>query len=569
MFNIFYSKEVFFGFTSNTKAMKNIFIVLFSLCIQLKAQFVPTTTWTFGINSACFGGAACADLDNDGKKEIVFATYNNDGKVYCLNAENGSLKWAYNIGGCGDVAVNIYDLNMDGQLDVFVNGSCNPTAFCFNGNTGALTWSVASGGGDSPATIADIDLDGKPEVVFGNFSGQIRVLNGENGSLAKNIQVFTANLQTEPVLTDVNADGSLDIIVANYNNSGNTYSVQCFDYNTSLPIWTNTISVINTSHAYHGGALADIDKDGKLEYVIGANNGMVRALNVEDGSVIWTVNNPSQQAFFAISIADVNKDDTLDVIYHRSGGIELLNGYNGKVEWTYTLSLGGSFRGSAVTDLNGNGKLDLVSSHYMGKVEAVEPFTGALWTFNTLPYFPNYPTTIPYILSDNAPLVADFDNDGALDVFFVMGYGTYTVNPNSTGIAFMIKGGVGTCPEWTMFRHDHNRTGYISTAEVNTQCSIINGIKENSSTQLNVKLSPLPFTDKIKISVSGMNMKKATLTIKDLQGRVIELKTSEQSQIKENEIVWEWNGEKVQEGIYLYFIEDGYSYANGKLIKVN
>ncbi|MBK7669524.1 MAG: hypothetical protein IPJ32_20610 [Sphingobacteriaceae bacterium] len=41
-----------------------------------------------------------------------------------------------------------------------------------------------------------------------------------------------------------------------------------------------------------------------------------------------------------------------------------------------------------------------------------------------------------------------------LDVFFVIGYGTYTVNPNATGKAYMVKGGVGTCPEWLMFRYD-------------------------------------------------------------------------------------------------------------------
>ena len=34
----------------------------------MSAQFTPTATEPCGINSACFGGAACADLDNGGKK---------------------------------------------------------------------------------------------------------------------------------------------------------------------------------------------------------------------------------------------------------------------------------------------------------------------------------------------------------------------------------------------------------------------------------------------------------------------------------------------------------------------
>ncbi|MBK7669522.1 MAG: hypothetical protein IPJ32_20595 [Sphingobacteriaceae bacterium] len=95
------------------------------------------------------------------------------------------LNWSYNIGGCGDVALNIYDLDSDGQLDVFVNGSCNPTAFCINGNTGVLTWSVASGGGDSPATIANMDTDIKPEIVLVIFQDKYEFLTGRDGSLAK------------------------------------------------------------------------------------------------------------------------------------------------------------------------------------------------------------------------------------------------------------------------------------------------------------------------------------------------------------------------------------------------
>jgi len=544
-------------------------ILLFNL--QLKAQFVPTVTWTFAINSACFGGAAAADLDNDGKKEIVFATYNNDGKVYCLNAENGTLKWSYNIGGCGDVALNIYDLDMDGQLDVFVNGSCNPSAFCFNGNTGALTWSVASGGGDSPATIADIDNDGKPEVIFGNFSGQLRVINGENGSLAKNIQVYPNALQTEPVLVDANNDGNLDIIVANYFSTG-TYSIQCYNYNTSTPIWTNTLSVPGSSyHAYHGGALADIDKDGKKEYVIGAQNGMVRALNTEDGSALWTVNNPGSSCFNAITIADINNDDTLDVIYHRENPneeINIVNGFNGNTVYTYTApGIFSDFRGSVISDVNGNGKLDLVSSAYMGKVRAIEPFVGTLWTFDALPYFPTFPSIIPYISASNAPLVADFDGDNALDVFFVMGYGTYTVDANNTGMAFMIKGGTGNCPEWTMFRHDQNRSGYISASEVNTQCSIINDVGQKELTELSVKISPQPFQNKTEIKIIGMEDKRIILKITDLQGRLVELKTYAEANIQGNEISWEWNSEKVSQGIYLYQINNGSKSVNGKLIK--
>ncbi|MBK7669339.1 MAG: PQQ-binding-like beta-propeller repeat protein [Sphingobacteriaceae bacterium] len=538
---------------------QSLIILLLIVCIKINAQTSPAVTWTFGINSACFGSAAAADLDNDGKKEIVFATYNDDGKVYCLNAENGSLNWSYNIGGCGDVALNIYDLDSDGQLDVFVNGSCNPTAFCIKGNTGVLTWSVASGGGDSPATIAEMDADGKPEIVFGNFSGQVRILNGEDGSLAKSVQVFTNTIQTDPVLVDANSDGKLDFIVGSYFATAGTYYLHCYDYTTATPIWTHTETAVGSFYAYHGGALADVDKDGKLEYVLGTNDGVVKAFNAEDGSVLWTKASTGGSCFGPVSIADVNADDTLDVIYHRlntNTGIEVINGFNAKSEWNYPVPLQGSFRGSVVSDLNGNGKLDLVSSHYMGKVYAVEPFLGNLWTFDALSYFPTYPSTVPYISADNAPLVSDFDGDGMLDVFFVMGYGTYTVNQNATGKAFMVKGGVGTCPEWLMFRYDQKRSGYLPKADILSQCAVT-GIKSQPTIESQIKIYPNPATNILNIG-SIYNSKIEWVVVLDILGRkVLELKGNK-SQI---------NIEALEQGIYqLQIISEGKNYSS-KFIK--
>lgn len=549
--------------------MKKIIISAFFTFLSTTsfAQLSPTIAWTYSLNSAVFGSAASADLDKDGKPEIVFAAYNNDGRVHCLNAEDGSVKWTYNIGGCGDVALNIYDLDGDDTLDVFVNGSCNPSAFCINGLTGALTWSVPSGGGDSPPTIADIDNDGKPEIVFGNFSGQIRILNGENGSLNKNIQVTNSTIQTDPVLVDVNNDGNLDIIVANhFNNTG--YYTYCYDYLTSTTHWINYHQdTVSTYYAYHGGALADIDKDGKKEYVIGANNGLVRALNVEDGSVLWSIPNPSSSVMGAISIADVNNDDTLDVIYHRgnaNNSIVVANGLTGQVKWSYPV-MAGAFRGSAVTDLNGNGKLDLVSGHYMGKIHAVEPFTGLLWTVDLWPLFPQ---TLPYLMTDNGPLVDDFDGDGTLDVFVAAGYSTYSVNPNSIGRAYMIKGNTGTCPSWKMFRYDQNRTGYLPKADIDAMCGISTNLSSDNTTHAEFKgISPNPFTNQISIPTSSFGNNPVKLSVYHVNGQLIYEEVFQQNVSATNDNNIQVSLPIKNAGIYIYRLQHGNTIYNGKLLK--
>ena len=451
----------------------SLLIFLFS-CLPVLAQF-PNIKWEYLIDAPAFGSASAADLDNDAYYEIVFTTYTNDGKAHCLNAEDGSIKWVFDIGGCGDVAPLIYDMNNDGQLDVIVNGSCNPTIFCIDGSSGNLIWSQPSGGGDSPPTAADIDQDGMPEVLFGNFNGEIRILNGEDGSTAKVIQANPNGnaIQTEPTLVDVNADGKLDILAANFFNDNGLF-VWAFDYESGMPIWTNEKLLPDADfHAYHGGAIADIDNDGLPEYVIGSGAGFITAINLEDGSELWT-KELNASLMSAITIADLDADEELEIIFNNNDHITfderiwVVNGADGLEEWSYPVNFS-SFRGMSISDINGNGQLDLVSGHFMGMLRVVEPYSGLIWELNLRDEF-EYANEFPWFETDHQPLIADFDQNGTMDVFVVAGYGTYIPDSLNTGKAFMVEAGIGNCPEWLMFRHDTERTAYLSTEEVEAAC---------------------------------------------------------------------------------------------------
>lgn len=503
--------------------MKNILILIAttSLAVPLFGQF-PNIDWQYNTNAPAFGSAAAADMDNDGFYEIVFTTYTNDGRAHCLNAEDGSVKWIYNIGGCGDVAPLIYDMDNDDTLDVVINGSCNPTIFCINGCTGQLIWSMPSGGGDSPPTVANLDTDTFPEVLFCNFNGELRIYNGEDGTTNANIQVDNGPIQTEPTLVDVNGDSRLDIILANHYNT-NGYYIWAYDYVTQDTIWTNYLSdTSSTYNAYHGGAVADLDNDGNMEYVIGANNGMVRALNVEDGSLFWSVTIP-QSCMSPVSIADLDGDSTLEVVVTNNDWITfderiwVLDALDGSTEWSYPTTFS-SFRGCAIADINGNGTLDLVAGYYMGDVIAVEPYSGLIWQHNLLQYFP---PGLPYFMVDHGPLVADFDQNGSMDVFIVAGYGTYTPDSQNCGKAFMIEAGNGQCPEWLMFRQDVQRSGYLSHQDIDQSCSEVLSVTPVASDN-GVIVYPNPFTELFTVVTTG----GYSLEVLDLSGRVIETHTS-------------------------------------------
>lgn len=502
------------------KIISLLFVLIFP--VAACAQF-PAVKWQYNTNAPSFGSAAAADMDNDGFYEIVFTTYTNDGRAHCLNAEDGSVRWIYDIGGCGDVAPVIYDMDNDDTLDVVINGSCNPTIFCINGYTGQLKWSKPSGGGDSPPTVANMDSDSMPEVLFCNFNGQLRIYNGEDGSTNKIIQVdpFNGPIQTEPTLVDVNNDNRLDIIMANHYNVNGLY-VWAYDYITEDTIWTNFMADSSTYNAYHGGAVADVDGDSLMEYVIGSNNGLVRALNVEDGSVRWSVSIP-QSNMAPVAISDLDGNGTLEVIVTNNDWITfderiwVLNGLNGSTAWSYPTTFP-SFRGCAISDINGNGILDLVAGYYMGDVIAVEPFTGLLWQTNLLQYFPS---GLPYFDVDHGPLVADFDHNGTNDVFVVAGYGTYTPDSMNTGKAFLLEAGNGVCPEWLMFRQDVHRSGYLSQHEADSSCSVVLTISGDEAAPANGFVFPNPGTDAITLQFSTP-VTGATLRIYNSRGQLVQ-----------------------------------------------
>jgi hypothetical protein len=176
--------------------------------------------WKHTVGDWIYHGTAVSDLDGDGKPELVLGSY--DGKVYCLNGEDGSTHWTYTystnwwyyVGAPAAIA----DLNDDGKCEVvFVNYDVVGAL----SDTGSLLWHY-----DIPdyatafrgVAIADINGDNKLDVVFGTSAGKVIALNGYNGSLIWNLDLAaqygdTLEIDHAPLIADFDNNDTLDVFI--------------------------------------------------------------------------------------------------------------------------------------------------------------------------------------------------------------------------------------------------------------------------------------------------------------------------------------------------------------------
>lgn len=454
----------------------------------------PEIKWWYDLNDSSFGSTASADIDQDGKLELVFGCYRNDSMVYALNAESGTLLWKRNLSdqfeGCNDVAPLIFDVDQDGLNDVVVPSSCNPRTFCFEGATGETKWVTPLHGSDSPPTLADIDEDGKPEILHGNFGGTVTCLNGEDGSVNWEIVVDPNSwVQTAPTILDVENDGDLDFVVATWS-FGTDYKIYCYQGHDQRLLWESDLP---DDQIYHGASFADLDEDSLMELVIGSYDGNVYAINAENGQLAWkySFSNP----FYVgapTSIADLNNDKKLEVVFFDGSHLGVLSN-EGNLLWDFQIpGLGQPFRGAAISDVNDDKVLDVVFGSSNGVVYGLSGNSGEkILEVDLAAHMGRSDFDI-----DHGPVIADFDKDGFIDIFIIGGHTTFPDFENNFGRAYMITTNSPGGPDWLMFRNDKYRSGSVP---LDFSSSVL-----DDQIATGILIYPNPSTDFIRIETEGV-----------------------------------------------------------------
>ncbi len=325
----------------------------------------------------------------------------------------------YGSGGGYDWSVAVADVNADGKPDIVVTGESSGTVGVLLGNGDGTFQPVAtySSGGVYPwaVAVADVNGDGKLDVVVANYyTGTVGVLLGKGDGTFQ--PAVTYNAGYEPVgvaIADVNGDGKPDLLVTDQ--GGSTVAVLLGNGDgTFQPAFTYSLG----TELGHSVAVADVNGDGKPDLLLG------NTCNDYSGSC---------EGIKLVGVMLGNGDGTFQPVVSYSSG----------PAWEYQSSV-------AVADVNGDGKPDLLATNFDSGSVGVLLGNGD-GTFQTAV---TYGGCGPYCSSVTA---ADVNGDGSLDL----------VAATSTGVVLMLGNEDGTFQPPVNYPSGGSYLGSIVAVDVN------------------------------------------------------------------------------------------------------
>ena len=421
--------------------------------IGLYVYASDTAALKWSVANAGGTSIAVGNVDTDPAPEIVVTSYG--GKGYVIDTVSHAVKWAYGNGFGSQVALG--DVNGDGVQEIVGSyGYAKITVFDARSKSPAWDIStpeyidsilVADTDGDgvpeilfadaqyqrihlidgrtrnekkvlthaddgvAGMAVADVDNDGKLEIVFGagdwsTDSDRLYVMDLQSGGV-KWHSVDTVDMFGRLAVADLKGDGGYEVVAVSAGVWEDQW-LQVLDGQTHVPYYLGNISSMMSGTPCV--ATGDVDGDGKNEIVV-TSNGTVQ---VFDGAS-YTLKHKSGQMsnLSTVLVADVDNDGTNEIVAGMGNCLIVLDGATLQEKWR-SATLKGNPSSIRVADVDGDGHQDIVAAISGSQLVVYDGVTHAQ---KLLIQEPATAVEVADIDGDGVPDILAGRDDGRIDVF--------------------------------------------------------------------------------------------------------------------------------------------------------
>ena len=435
--------------------MRTLFLILITIITassalgkqtQVQGAQAPLKLKWYALNLVDTNQAAvAADLNGDGVKDIVVVGYkhsdHNYGDVIAIDGKTGKPLWIYEVlnknGGItiqGHSPFDIADLDGDGKPEIIVSAWYTLVLH----NDGTLFWSSSTGiAYQNYNANLDINGDGHPEIFVSSGLGPNQGAD-HMSTLSSEGNLLNEAWTWHPcwggnTIGDANLDGVFELYTvdrrvtySNYTSDsyyGGAMGARALDAATLQPLWNDPTVLCSSAPPI----LADVNKDGKLEVIVldQSNNGIV--VYNSDGTVntsngVYRKAATGMRAHSPATVYDIDGDGNLELISTRegSGVVWIWDLYKWQLDAIIPIN---SLEPPKLGDVNGDGKMEMIITNSTG----TQNDRTFVYQYNsTIAGYSGYPigkVTDEKWGTNSYSLVEDVDGDGLVEVVITSSMG--------------------------------------------------------------------------------------------------------------------------------------------------